>query len=422
MESRVHDVLIVGAGITGATAACLLARAGFSIALLESRKPAQWQPDAPVGIRVSAISPGAQQVLSEAGAWRMISGNRHCAFRQMIVEDRDRSATLEFNSGEFGLERLGSIVENDLLQWSLWQAVLSHPNIHVHCPATPESFDLAANPAAVRLRDGGVLRCKLLIGADGAESAVRAMLGTATQFWDYGQQGLVCEVKTERSNRGIAWQRFLSGGPIAFLPLAEGSSSIVWSCPAAESRRLLSLEDEAFCAALNDACSQSTAPEGVGRTPFGRVVSCGARAAFPLHMQLSDDYAGTRTILLGDAAHVVHPLAGQGLNLGLIDAAALAETLIQARRENKDITADAVLRRYARWRRSEAELMAQGIHAIRSLFAPDGLAPVRQLGVGFMARSWMLKEPFMRRAIGHNREAPALARGVALSELLVRQS
>jgi len=420
MDQGTHDVLIVGAGIAGATAACLLARAGFSVALVESREPAPFRPELPVGLRVSAISPGAQQILSEAGAWRQVAGSRHCAYREMRVEDRNMAGVLEFNSGEFGLDRLGTIVENDLLQWSLWQCVKHQPNIEVFCPATPEHFDFSASPPAVGLGDRGILRYRLLVGADGAESRVRAALGIGVQSWEYGQQGIVAVVTTERPNRGLAWQRFLPGGPVAFLPLGDGTSSIVWSCTLTESRHLMSLGTPEFCAALHNACLLKSETENKGGLAFGAILDSGPRAAFPLHMQLSDGYAAQHAVLLGDAAHVVHPLAGQGLNLGLIDAAALAETLIRARRAGEDFAADKVLGRYARWRRSEAELMAQGIHGIRSLYTPALLAPVRRLGLQVVGRSWILKEAFMRRAIGRNREAPALARGVALTELLVR--
>ena len=350
----------------------------------------------------------------------MIAENRHCAFREMRVEDRNAKSTLEFNSGEFGLERLGSIVENDLLQWSLWQCVLSQPNIHVDCPATPQTFDFASGVAEVHLKEGGNRQCRLLVGADGADSAVRAAIGAGIEMWDYGQQGLVSVVRTEKANRGCAWQRFLSGGPIAFLPLQDGSSSIVWSCPAAESRRVMSLDDQEFCTALNDACAETADSHDSSPTPFGRVLACGTRATFPLHMQLSEAYTTGRVVLLGDAAHVVHPLAGQGLNLGIMDAAALAETLIRARQQGEDFAADSHLRRYARWRRSEAEVMARGIHSIRGLFTPDALSPLRRLGLGLVGGSWTLREVFMRRAAGQHREAPALARGLTLTELLIR--
>ncbi|MGH8034373.1 MAG: FAD-dependent monooxygenase, partial [Lysobacterales bacterium] len=254
------------------------------------------------------------------------------------------------------------------------------------------------------------IRAKLLVGADGADSLVRRELGIGQKIWEYGQRAIVAVVETSRANPGVAWQRFFPGGPLAFLPLVGGSSSIVWSLPDVEARRVLDLTDEEFRAELAAALNETA--------PFGQVMSCGPRAAFPLRMQLSHSYAARHAVLVGDAAHVVHPLAGQGVNLGFSDAAALLETLLKARTAGEDIAGDAVLQSYARWRRSEAELMAQGVHGIRSLFTPDFLGPLRRLGLGLVSRSWMLKESFIRRAVGRNRDAPALTRGLGLADLL----
>lgn len=419
-ERQTFDVLIVGAGMVGATAACLLARAGFSVAVLEARQPAAFQPESPVGLRVSALSPGSESVLAEAGAWRQISQSRHCVYRRMQVEDRRGGAGLEFNAGEFGMERLGSIVENDLVQWALWQCLQNLGGLELICPASIETIDLQATRPRVLLQGGREIRCRILVGADGADSAVRAALGTGQQYWGYGQQGIVAVVRTAIANQGLAWQRFLPGGPVAFLPLADGTSSIVWSQTDAEARRLLGLSDEAFCLALNTALLAASSPDSTTPWVFGSVVECGPRAAFPLLMRLSDSYAAGSTLLIGDAAHVVHPLAGQGVNLGLLDAAALLETLVAARKAGEDFTSERVLRRYARWRRSEAELMARGVHGLRSLFMPELLTPLRRAGLGLVSRSWTLKEMFIRRAAGRNRDAPAVARGVSLAELMRR--
>jgi len=419
MQSEIHqdsyDVIVIGAGMVGATAACLLARAGFSVAVIEAREPCPFEAGEPVGLRVSAVSCGSQAVLAEAGAWRVVEQSRHCPYRRMRVEDRDCRAVVEFTSGQFGMERLGTIVENDLLQWALWQCLIGMAGVTVFSPACIEGFDLDREEPGVRLGDGREIRARLVVGADGAESQTRAELGAALQYWSYGQQGIVAVVQTEWANSGLAWQRFLGGGPIAFLPLADGNSSIVWSCPDAEARRLLGLDREAFCAELESAIrSHGSGSRGI----FGGIVGCGPRAAFPLRMQLSDTYAAGSTVLIGDAAHVVHPLAGQGVNLGLMDAAALVETLVDARKLGEGVNNQRCLQRFSRARRSEAELMARGIHGIRALFTPEFLGPVRRLGLGFVRSSWTLQEAFIRRAAGHNRSAPALARGVGLNQLV----
>jgi len=411
-DGRIFDVVVAGAGMVGAATAALLARAGFSVAIIERREPRPFDPATPVGLRVSAFSPGCADVLREAGAWRQIERQRHCAYRRMVVEDRDETTVLAFDAPEFGLERLGTIVENDLVQWTLWQSLLATGGVEIVCPATVSAVEQQSGDCVVRLSEGGPLRGRLLVGADGADSPVRRMLGIRQDHWEYGQQGVVGVVHTATPNAGVAWQRFMEGGPLAFLPLQDGTSSIVWSRPAAEAERLLGLDDEAFLAEL-----QKAAAGGEGHWP-DRVTACGPRAAFPLTMRLSDRYTAPRAALVGDAAHVVHPLAGQGVNLGLLDAAGLVEVLIDARASRDDWADEKNLLKFGRWRRSEAEIMARGIHNLRGLFVPEELSLLRRLGMGLVARSWTAREAFIRRATGRHRNAPALARGLALTELL----
>jgi 2-octaprenylphenol hydroxylase len=409
---RSFDVVVAGAGMVGAATAALLARAGFSVAIIERREPRPFDPGAPVGLRVSAFAPGCCDVLREAGAWRQIERQRHCAYRRMVVEDRDETTVLAFDAPEFGLERLGTIVENDLVQWTLWQSLLASGGVEIVCPATVSGIAQEPEACIVQLQDGGTLRGRLLVGADGADSPVRHLLGIRQDHWEYGQQGVVGVVQTASPNPGVAWQRFMEGGPLAFLPLQDGTSSIVWSRPVAEAERLLGLEEDAFLAEL-----QQAAAGGEGHWP-DRVTACGPRAAFPLTMRLSERYTTTRAVLVGDAAHVVHPLAGQGVNLGLLDAAGLVEVLVEARTSQDDWAGDKTLLKFGRWRRSEAEIMARGIHNLRGLFVPEELGLLRRLGMGLVSRSWTAREAFIRRATGRHRNAPALARGQALTELL----
>ncbi len=409
---RVFDVVVVGAGMVGGAAAALLARAGFSVAVVEQREPPPFDVSTPVGLRVSAFSPGSADVLREAGAWRQVERQRHCPYRRMVVEDRDETAVLEINAPEFGLERLGTIVENDLVQWALWQSLLATGGIEIVCPDTVSSVEPRTDECLVHLQNGAPLRGRLLIGADGADSKVRKLLGIGQDCWVYGQRGIVSVVESADPNRGVAWQRFMEGGPLAFLPLQDGTSSIVWSRPEAEAERLLALDDDAFLQEL-----QQAAAGGEGHWP-GKLVSCGPRAAFPLTMRLSERYAAQRAVLVGDAAHVVHPLAGQGVNLGMLDVAGLVEVMVEARSRRDDPAAEKVLQKYARWRRSEAEIMARGIHSLRGLFMPDELGLLRRFGMRLVAHSWTAQEAFVRRATGRNRNAPALARGIALTDLM----
>lgn len=411
-DMRSFDIVVVGAGMVGAAAASLLSRSGFSVAVIESREPAPFDSSQPVGLRVSAFSPGSADVLAEAGAWRQVERQRHCAYRRMLVEDRDESSALAFDAPEFGLERLGTIVENDLVQWALWQSLLAMGGVEILCPDRVTGLDYEEGLPIISLHSGSRIRCSLLVGADGANSQIRKMLGIGQDHWEYGQHGVVSVVQTEIPNPGVAWQRFLDGGPLAFLPLQDGASSIVWSRPEAEVARLLEMDEPAFLAELEQAVAG-----GKGHWP-GKLAACGPRAAFPLTMRLSERYTARHAVLVGDAAHVVHPLAGQGVNLGLLDVAGLVETLVAGRKSGEDFAAAKTLQKYDRWRRSEAEVMARGIHNIRGLFLPGELGVVRRLGIGLVSRSWIAREAFIKRATGRNRNAPALCQGTALTDLL----
>ena len=406
------DIVVAGAGMVGAAAASLLARSGFSVAVIDRSEPRSFDSSQPVGLRVSAISPGSADILGEAGAWRQIQRQRHCPYRRMVVEDRGESATMAFDAAEFGMDELGTIVENDLVQWSLWQSLLSAGGVEIFCPDRVASLDREDDRPVIGLESGQSIRCGLLVAADGANSEIREKLGIRQDYWEYGQQGLVGVVQTETPNAGVAWQRFLESGPLAFLPLEDGSSSIVWSLPESEAQRLLEADEKSFIDELQHAVAG-----GEGHWP-GAVTGCGPRAAFPLTMRLSERYFANRTVLIGDAAHAVHPLAGQGVNLGLLDAAGLVEVLVNARQRESDFSGQRALEKFGRWRRSEAELMARGMHGIKGLFVPEELALLRRVGMGLVSGSWFARDALIRRAAGRHRNAPALARGTSLTELL----
>jgi 2-octaprenylphenol hydroxylase len=414
MSESNHDVCIIGAGMVGASAACLLARAGFSVCLVEARQPVEFDSAKPVGLRVSALSIGSESILKETGAWRLLQRQRHCPYMRMQVEDRSNSVLLEFNAGEFGMERLGTLVENDLLQSTLWQCLQNLGGVELVCPAQIADMTFSDDAAIVKTKEGRKIKAQLVVGADGSESVVRKILGIDRQVWSYGQKGIVCVIKSSIPNNGLAWQRFMNGGPLALLPLADGSSSIVWSQPDAEVSRLLNMDDVAFCEELTRAIMDNSG----GSEHFGQILECGPRAAFPLGMQLCTSTHSKLAVLIGDAAHVVHPLAGQGVNLGLADAAALAESLINARKSGRSLSDEKMLTDFARWRRSESELMARGIHGMRSLFTAEMLSPLRRFGLGLVSGSWLMKEAFIRRAAGRNHAAPKLSKGVGLSELM----
>jgi len=408
MKQSTVDVAVIGAGMVGATLASLLSRCGFSVALVESVEPRPFEDKSEVGLRVSAISPGSSAVLEQAGAWKLIIAHRVRPYRRMQIEDGMELDPLLFDAPVFNLERLGTIIENALLQSSLWQVVTGSGMVDVHCPDSIDSMETGSEQSRLILNSGDIINARLVVGADGASSRIRKTLGIRQDHYAYNQQGLVAVVGKQKPNPGVAWQRFLAGGPLAFLPLDDGRSSIVWTLPSDEAKRLLALDTDAFI------CELDLASNGW----LGQVESCGPRAAFPLSMRLSECYAAKRTVLMGDAAHVVHPLAGQGVNLGFADAAGLVESLLVARHSGRDIGSDNVLQKYDRWRRSESETMAFGMHALRSLFGIQGLSPLRRAGMALVKRSWTARDMFLQRAAGLASNAPKLARGVTLRELM----
>jgi len=386
-------VLVVGGGMVGGTAAALLARAGHAVTLIDAAPKPSWDASKPVGLRVSAISPGSAKILDAAGAWSAIVADRHCPYRRMRVEDGQGSGVVEFEAGPFGMERLGTIVENPLVVHALAEALEALPTVQVHYETTLNALEQGPDAVRCQLSDGRELEAELLLACDGVNSSIRRQLKIDGDRWDYNQHGIVGLVRKRQPNPGVAWQRFLPGGPLALLPLADGWSSMVWTLPSAEAKTMLALDDDAFCERLG----------GASDGWLGGVESIGPRAAFPLAMSLGTRYQLGRVALLGDAAHAVHPLAGQGVNLGLADAAALAECL------DDDEALPAALQRWERWRRSEAALMAGGVHALGALFRPGLLSLPRALGMRLVGRSWTLREAFLQRAAGQGPNAPLLA-------------
>jgi 2-octaprenyl-3-methyl-6-methoxy-1,4-benzoquinol hydroxylase/2-octaprenylphenol hydroxylase len=387
------DVAVVGGGMVGAATALALARAGFATALLEARAPAPWSVHDEVDLRVVGLAPSSIALLDDLGVWTSIRTSRASPYAQMHVWDAASGAAIHFDAAQQDRDLLGYIVENNLVQWQLWQA-LESAGVRRLCPAQVSGYEVLEDRVQLTLQgaEAETISARLLVAADGAASPLRAMAGIETRGRDYAQRGVVAHVTTERAHEGTAWQRFLDTGPLALLPLVDGRSSIVWSLPEAEAQRVLALDDQAFFDALGVASDFR----------LGRITGATARAAFPLRLQLAETYQAERFVLLGDAAHAVHPLAGQGVNLGLRDVVELRDTLVAARDAGSDIAAPHVLRRYARRRRSADTMDALGFDALARIYAWQAppLIAARSLGVRLIDKLSPIKRRLAEHAAG----------------------
>ncbi len=390
-------IAICGGGVAGAVCAGLLAESGRSVALIEARQP-QWQPpETDFDLRVVAISPGSARILASAGGLALHNPARRAEYRRMQV--CAATAAVEFSAQEHGLDQLGWIAEVPALQQAQWQALDRRGQVHILAPARVDSMELRADSVRLGLDNGQTLRAGLLVAADGARSRLRQMAGIITEQWHYNQAALVTHLTTETANDGIAWQRFTEHGPLALLPLPDGRSSIVWSQPDGRIQKLLAMDEDDFLDELN--AHQDS--------PFGSGLSCSDRHSFPLIRRQARRLVHQRLVLLGDAARNVHPLAGQGLNLGLADAAALAEVL-ESWQPNQDPAA--ALARYQRWRLGAASLIASGIHAINEIGHGPSPFNTGLMGLGFRvaSRLWPAREAFVKRACGLDADSPRLSR------------
>lgn len=389
----VIDIVVVGAGVVGAAAALAFARDGWQVALVEAREPPRWNAAHP-DLRVYAFAPDNAALLDDLGVWDAVRDARVQPYRRMQVWDAAGGEALRFDADAFGRRELGWIVENGLLVDRLWGALAS-AGVRVVCPAQVASLEQGEEYAALDLHDGTRLRARLVLAADGGDSALRTLAGIDTYTRDYGQNGVVAFVDHEHPHQATCWQRFLPGGPIAFLPFAGESqhrSSIVWTLPEAEAARLLDADAAAFLRELHGAFAGT----------LGALTAVSKRVAFPLRRQLAQAHVAGRVAVVGDAAHVVHPLAGQGVNLGLRDVAALRVVLQRQRAMGRDPGAAPPLARWARERRSENALAAYSFDGLNRLFSNDHVLPTLARGplLGLVGRLAPLRHAFWKRAAG----------------------
>jgi len=394
-----YDAVVIGGGLVGGIVTLALSRAGLRVASVEARGP-QVAPDREhFAQRVSAISPASRNILQALGVWSRLEQQRLCAYTRMQIWDQGGRGQIQFDAGDAGLPVLGTIVENQELEWAL-ALCMSDQGITQYRPARLERYHDDGESLALEL-DQVEIRTRLLIGADGAHSHVRELAGIQVREQDYAQQAVVAVVSCRDPHHNTARQRFLASGPLAFLPLPGNYNSIVWSTNADHAQALLGMDEALFCRHLGEAFELR----------LGAVESAGPRAAFPLSRVLAQRYLAPRVALVGDAAHTIHPLAGQGVNLGILDAAALAQVLETLHGEGRDIGLMANLRAYERWRRGHNTLVAEAMSGFVKLFGSDSstLRSARNIGFDLSDRLVPLKRLFMLYASGLAGQAPRLA-------------
>lgn len=398
-----YDIIIVGSGIVGATAALALAQTTrLNIALLDAKKIPDTFALAECGARVSAISPASQRIFKRLRSWQGMAAKRVSPYRKMHVWDASSTGKMHIDCDAMQLPQLGHIIEDDVIRASLVESIKAFSNLDVIAPVQLAGLDVSAELATLTTGHGDVFSAKLIIAADGANSWLRAQAGITCKNHSYDHDALVATVQTSLPHQQTAWQRFLTSGPLAFLPLSDPhTSSIVWSTNPAHAQELLALNDEDFCLQLSNAINHQ----------LGDVVAASPRLSFNLQMRHANNYIKPRLALVGDAAHTIHPLAGQGVNLGLLDVACLVEIIGQALPGNRDYGSVATLRRYERWRKAENATMLAFVDGIKYLFVNDNkiIQSVRSLGLNLTDKMQFIKHFFANYAAGNRFNLPQLA-------------
>lgn len=393
-NNQSFDVIINGSGMVGGLLAALLCRSGLSIAVIETDRVKKIAPDDRAELRVSAISSASKKAFVDAGVWRAMVQQRVSPYETMRVWDATGDGEVNFEAASLGEAELGHIIENRVIQAALMESLETEEKVHLYCPDRIEAFDVNKESVSVYLESGIELRAELLVGADGANSLVREQSEINFNRDDYGQSGLVAVVETENPHQNTAWQCFHPEGPLAFLPLSDGRCSIVWTLPSDKADYYLSRSEKKFKLLLAESLQHR----------LGEIRSVGKRAAFPLAGAQADHYVLERIALVGDAAHTIHPLAGQGVNLGIKDAVELADTLTKARRRqlDYDLGKRRLLRRYERARRGDNVLTMRAMEGFRILFGHSAPAvkSLRNIGMRLFDRSELLKNEVIRKATG----------------------
>ncbi|MEM7304119.1 MAG: FAD-dependent monooxygenase [Pseudomonadota bacterium] len=392
MANAIHefDIVIIGGGIVGATAACRLADQFARIALIDIGTSAPWNLNNPFGLRVSALNLATINLFEQINIWESVLAMRAYPYRSMYVWEQSSNAEIEFNASQTSQLSLGAIVENQVILAALDQALNANRNItRFNGHAFKNCHAISNASMLVELEDETKLSTMLLVGADGQSSQVRESVGIEVSKKDYQQFGLVAVVETEYTHQHTAWQCFNHEGPLALLPLSEKHCSMVWSVPEVRSNDLMSISETQFNQLITTGSEHK----------LGQLKLISERKKFPLAGLQAEHYIAERTVLMGDAAHVVHPLAGLGLNLGLADVSSLATLLANSSRA---LGSQRVLRQYERERKSENVIMQHSLEWIDKLFRGDQQLSrsLRSAGVNFTNKTLPLKTFFMHKALG----------------------
>ena len=409
MNAAHYDLIIVGAGLAGAALAAGASKYPLRIALIEANPIRMGWPPSEPGIdgydaRVSALTLASQELLVDVGVWDEIVSRRARAYTDMHVWDAEGTGNIHFNAAEVGQGALGHIIENRLVNAALLNAVQMSGRVHCLGEIAVKELQQSAEGYGLSLADGRLLNADLIVAADGAMSRIREWAGFETREWAYGHKAIACTVKSEKAHQDTAWQRFLPSGPLAFLPLGDtdaeslGDSekdrycSIVWSSVPEKADALMAMEDVEFKLALGEAFEHT----------LGNVDAVSKRFCFPLRQRHAIDYFKPGLALIGDAAHSIHPLAGQGINLGFQDVTALLKELGRATERKLSIGDSEVLRRYQRLRKGDNLAMMAAMDGFKYLFAQDAmpLRLLRNTGMKLLDQVEPIKRQVIKQAMG----------------------
>lgn len=397
------DVVVVGGGMVGLTLANLLLKQGKSIAIIDRSEIGTFKEDQEYQSRVTAVSPGSQAIFEYVGAWAAMQAKRVSPFIDMHVWDDEGNSNIHFNANDMQRSNLGHIVENFVIQTSLYEVLRQLSNVEWFLPEHISEVNVFEEHAEVELASDTVISAKLVVGADGARSTVRNLAEIAYTEKSYQQMGLVALVETEHSHENTAWQRFLPTGPLALLPLSNGQCSIVWSVSEDYADELMKLNEYEFADALNQASDMQ----------LGNITLKSKCVTFPLISGQAENMVQPRIALVGDAAHALHPLAGQGANLGFTDAAVLADVIEQGSTDmGRDIGSLKVLRKYERARAGETQIMQSAMDAFVAAFGSSNQAIVmaRNSALRTADSFQPVKKFFMKHAMGLSKDRPTYAR------------